>query len=90
MLNEINILHKHTLLAKVDHKNEIHRKAAQSQSLFMQTLLYGKLWECWLLLKKIYFNTLSRDYDGYLPENAKKDLKRLRNTLAKIIVYSIV
>jgi hypothetical protein len=76
MLNEINILHKATLFSNKELKTDAERKAQNSQSLFLLTLLSGKLWEGWDLVEKAYFGAkLSKTYHGLLPPEAIDSLE---------------
>lgn len=84
MLNEINTLHKITIFSNKEVGTEIERKAQNSQSLFLLTILTGKLWEGWELLEKAYFGSkLSKTYQDLLPNDAKNTLDSLKKYFGK-------
>jgi len=78
-LNEINILIKMLIISKREVNGAVETKAQNSQTLFILTILTGKLWECWMFLQKAYFKSkIAQDYDQLLPETAKKHLAELK------------
>jgi len=79
MLNEINILHKITTFSNKESKSDAERRAQNSQSLSLLTILAGKLYEGWVLLEKIYFGAkLSKAYHSLLPSEAVNSLNNLK------------
>jgi len=84
MLNEINMLHKITYLFRKDTVSEVERKAQLAQHLFFQTLLVGKLWECWQCLQSCFFRTgASKDYEKRLNREGRESLEYLKSYFGK-------
>jgi len=78
-LNEINILNKLLIISNRTVNGAIETKAQNSQTLFILSILTGKLWECWRFLQKAFFQSkIAKDYDQLLPEVAKKHLAELK------------
>jgi hypothetical protein len=83
-LNEINILTKLLIISNKEVDGAIETKAQNSQTLFILSLLTGKLWECWMFFQKAYFQSkIAKDYDKLLPESAKEHLAELKNYFGK-------
>ena len=83
-LNEIYTLHKLTLFSNKNVKTEVERRAQNSQSFFLLTILTGKLSESWKLLEKLYFGgKLSKEYVEFLPDDAKESLDKLKRYFGK-------
>lgn len=79
ILNELNILHKLLYISNRSVKGTVETKAQNSQTLFILSILTGKLWESWRFLEKSFFATkISKDYDQLLPEEAKNQLIDLK------------
>jgi len=84
MLNEINMLHKLTYLVHKEGTSDVERKAHIAQSLFFQTLLVGKLWECWKALEAGFFGTLlSKKYEPKLDARGKASLQKIKRHFGK-------
>jgi hypothetical protein len=84
MLNEINMLHKIIYLFHNDGVSEAERKAQLAQHLFFQTLLVGKLWECWRCLQTSFFRTqASKEYEHRLNGEGKESLEYLKSYFGK-------
>lgn len=79
ILNEVNALERLILLSHKTPDNPIELKAQKYQSFFLLLLLIGKLWEIWQLLQNLYFKgQLSKEYESYLPDEAKESLKYIK------------
>jgi hypothetical protein len=79
MLNEINILHKLTYFSNRNYASKEERRAQSTQSLFLLTILCGKLMEFWNLLQKLYFKgKLTKDLSEYLSDEADAKLSNLK------------
>jgi hypothetical protein len=84
VLNEIGILHKLTIFSNKEAGTEVERKAQNSQSVFLLSILAGKLWEGWELLQKAYFGAkLSKHYQRLLPSSANDSLDNLKRYFSK-------
>jgi len=84
ILNELNILHKFLAISNRAVKGTVETKAQNSQTLFILSILTGKLWESWRFLEKSFFGTkISKNYDQLLPEKAKKQLIDLKYYFGK-------
>lgn len=84
MLNEINMLHKVTYLFHKKEVSEVERKAQIAEHLFFQTLLVGKLWECWQCLQSSFFRTrASKEYENRLNQEGKDSLEYLKRYFGK-------
>ncbi|MFC1488592.1 hypothetical protein ACFL6B_01960 [Thermodesulfobacteriota bacterium] len=84
ILNDINILHKITFFSNKETETEVERRALNSQSFFLLLVLSGKLHEGWKVLQNLFFRGhLSREYDEYLPDEAKQDLDKIKKYFGK-------
>jgi len=95
-LNEINILNKLLIVSNRKVNGAVETKAQNSQTLFILSILTGKLWESWKFLQKAYFQSkIAKNYNQLLPEEAKKHLAELKayfgkdNLIKKIIGLNI-
>ncbi len=83
-LNDINILNKLLIVSNKKVDNPIETKAQNSQTLFVLSILTGKLWECWIFLRKAYFQTkLSESYEQLLSNEAKECLSKLKSCFGR-------
>lgn len=73
MLNEISILHKLTIFSNKHSDIQIVRNVQNSQSLFLLTLLAGKLCEGWK-----YFVKKSLHYQNHLTPTALENIEKLK------------
>lgn len=79
VLSEIYTLHRLTLFSNKNLETTVERRAQNAQSFFLLTLLTGKLSESWKLLEKLYFGgKLSKEYEKFLPDDAKESLNKLK------------
>lgn len=78
-LDDINILTKLLIISNKTVNGAVETKAQNSQTLFILSILTGKLFECWQFLQKAYFKSkIAKDYEQLLPEVAKKNLADLK------------
>lgn len=80
-LNDINILQKLVVFSNKEVEDDTVRKAQNSQSFFILSILAGKLWEGWQLLQKN--SKLLRTYEPLLDSIGKESLKNLRKYFSK-------
>ncbi len=84
ILNEINILHKIMYLFNKDVVSEVERRAQITQRLFFQTLLVGKLWECWQCLQSTFFRgRVAKEYENRLNKEGTESLDFLKSYFSK-------
>jgi hypothetical protein len=79
MLNEIQILYKVTYFCNKKGLTEIEAKGQITQSFFFHSILVGKLWECWEVLRKTFFSgTLSKEYAQILSSDGNVSINKLK------------
>lgn len=84
VLNEINVLHKVILVSNRKMLTEVETRAQNYQSLFILSILTGKLYESCRFLERNYFTSkLSRDYHDLLSDVAKTNLDNLKQYFGK-------
>lgn len=84
VLSEIYTLHRLTLFSNKNLETSVERRAQNSQSFFLLTILAGKLWESWILLQKLFFKgRLSKEYEKSLPDQAEESLNELKRYFGK-------
>ena len=84
MLNEINILHKLTYFCNKKGLSDVEEKGQKTQSMFFLSILVGKLYECWIALKKAFFDSkLSKEYENLLSDKGRENLTKLKKYFGK-------
>ena len=78
--NELSVLTKLFLFcSKHEGETEVEREAINAQAMAIGRILTGKLYECWQLLRSVFFDTqLSKMYEPKFDEKTKAALTSLK------------
>jgi hypothetical protein len=84
VLNEINILNKLLVFSNQQLSDQVLREAQNSQTYFLLTILAGKLFESYKVIKQDYFGTrLSREYNDLLTDDGRSALDKLKTYFSR-------
>lgn len=84
LLNDLNIFRKLVYFSSKETKNDIIRKAQNSQALALIRIQAGKLGEGWELLQREFFTSkVSIEYEPLLDSKAQEALKKIKDYFGK-------